>query len=488
MGSGKALHSRTFFLANLVMVGIIVGFALSVVVFSCSTRIEPGDTAYAQQPGTPEVDVSSLQGSFRQVANAVLPSVVKITVAETGEGGEEGDFPWFDFFFGEPDGDQPRRPRGLGSGVIVQRDGDTYYVLTNDHVVANGDNIQISLDDRREIDAELIGNDPRKDLAMISFELDDDIPIARLGNSDSLAVGDWVLAIGSPFGLQSTVTAGIVSATGRRGGPQGNISDFIQTDAAINQGNSGGALVNLRGEVVGINTWITSQTGGSIGLGFSIPINNARNVIQDFIESGEVEYGWLGVSIRDPSPILAEDMDIEGREGAFVFHVFEDSPANQGGILPGDFMTAVDGQPVENADDFILQVGDLTVGQVVEFDLVRLGEERTIEVTIGRRADEETIAQQSPRAWPGMSVLPLTDTVREQADLDGSTRGVFIINVETRTPAAAAGFRRGDVITGMNGSRVRSAVDFYRSLNEDTDEVSFTYLRDGEENTVSIMK
>ena len=490
MARGKALYSRKFFLANLVMVGIIVGFALSVLVFSCSTRLEPGDSAYAQQPGsTPEINASSLQGSFREVATAVLPSVVKLTVAESGDGDDQGNFPWFEFFFGEPDGDQPRRPRGLGSGVIVERDGDTYYVLTNDHVVANGDNIQVSLDDRREFDAELIGNDPRKDLAMVAFEHEEDIPIVRLGDSDALAVGDWVLAVGSPFGLQSTVTAGIVSAVGRRGGPQGNISDFIQTDAAINQGNSGGALVNLRGEVVGINTWITSQTGGSIGLGFSIPINNAKSAISDFIESGEVQYGWLGVSIRNPSPVLAADMEIADQDGAFVFHVFEDSPADEGGIRPGDFMKAINGTPVENADDFILRVGDLVEGEVVEFDLVRLGERQTIEVTIGRRADEDTIAQQSPRAWPGMSVLPLTDDVRSQADIESSTSGVLIINVESRTPAAAAGFRRGDIITSMNGSRVRSVMDFYRELNDEgVDEVEFTYERDGEESTVSIVQ
>jgi Do/DeqQ family serine protease len=489
MARGKALYSRKFFMANLVMVGIILGVAISVVAFSCSTRLQPGDTAYAAEPGSSDVDVSSLQGSFREVANTVLPSVVKITVAETGEDGEREDFPWFDFFFGEPDGDQPLRPRGLGSGVIVERSGNTYYVLTNDHVVASGDNVQVSLDDRRELDAQIVGNDPRKDLAMVSFELDDDIPIARLGDSDALSVGDWVLAVGSPFGLQSTVTAGIVSALGRRGGPQGNISDFIQTDAAINQGNSGGALVNLRGQVVGINTWITSQTGGSIGLGFSIPINNAKNVIEDFIETGEVQYGWLGVSIRDPSEALAEDMGIADREGAFVYHVFEESPADEGGVQPGDFMISIDGQPVENADDFILRVGDLQVGQEVEFEAIRLGEPVTIQVTIGQRADEDTIAQQSPRAWPGMSVLPITDDVRAQAELEQGTRGVLVISVESRTPAAAAGFRRGDVIQSMNGSRVRSVLDFYRELNdEDRDEISFTYVRDGEESTVSIVR
>ncbi|MFP4231406.1 MAG: Do family serine endopeptidase [Spirochaetaceae bacterium] len=488
MGSGKALYSRKFFLANLVMVGIIVGFVLSVVVFSCSTGVRPGDTAAAEQPGVEEVDISAVEGSFRRVANAVMPSVVKITVAESDEEQPE-DFPWFEFFFEDRDQDQPQRPRGLGSGVVVRRIEDTYYALTNDHVVAGGDNILVTLDDRSEIDGELVGNDSRRDLAMISFETDQDIPVARLGDSDNLAVGDWVLAIGSPFGLQSTVTAGIVSALERRGGPQGNISDFIQTDAAINQGNSGGALVNLRGEIVGINTWITSQTGGSIGLGFSIPVNNARRVIEDFIESGQVQYGWLGVSIREPSGALAEDMEVDGMDGAFVYHVFKDSPADEGGVLPGDFMTAIDGEPVKDADDFILRVGDLKAGETVEFELIRLGEPTTIEVTIGRRADEETIAEQSPQAWPGMSIVPLTDSVRERVEGETDTEGVLVINVESRTPAAAAGFRRGDLITEMNDSRVRSAKDFYRELNDpEREEIEFTYLRDDDEQTVSIVR
>ena len=360
-------------------------------------------------------------------------------------------------------------------------------MLTNDHVVAGGDNVQVTLDDREEYEAELVGSDPRKDLAMVSFESSKDIPLARFGDSDSLAVGDWVVAVGSPFGLQSTVTAGIVSAVGRRGGPQGNISDFIQTDAAINQGNSGGALVNLRGEVVGINTWITSQTGGSIGLGFSIPINNAKSVVEDFIETGEARYGWLGVSLRDPSSALAEDMKIAEEDGAFVYHVFQDSPAAEGGVQPGDFMTAINGDPVENADDFILRVGELMAGEQTEFELVRLGEKMTVEVTIGRRGDEQAIAQQTPNAWPGMSILPLTDEVQERTEIEDVASGVIVINVEGRTPAAAAGFRRGDVITEMNGSAVESAMDFYSALNdEQRDEISFTYVREGEENTVSI--
>ncbi|MFW5806799.1 MAG: PDZ domain-containing protein, partial [Spirochaetota bacterium] len=232
-----------------------------------------------------------------------------------------------------------------------------------------------------------------------------------------------------------------------------------------------------------------SQTGGSIGLGFSIPVNNARRVIEDFIESGQVQYGWLGVSIREPSGALAEDMEVDGMDGAFVYHVFKDSPADEGGVLPGDFMTAIDGEPVKDADDFILRVGDLKAGETVEFELIRLGEPTTIEVTIGRRADEETIAEQSPQAWPGMSIVPLTDSVRERVEGETDTEGVLVINVESRTPAAAAGFRRGDLITEMNDSRVRSAKDFYRELNDpEREEIEFTYLRDDDEQTVSIVR
>ncbi len=490
----KAMQSRNLLFVNLVLVGLIAGFSLSVMVFSCSTRIQPGDVAYAQQTGDGEIDLSGLQTSFRAISERLRSTVVKIEVEEirsqrTPRG---SDRPWFDFFFGDPEdnGEREFRTQGLGSGVIVRKNGTSYYVLTNDHVIGDAAEIQITLDDEREFSGTVVGKDARKDLALVSFETSEDgIPVAVLGDSAELQVGDWVLAIGSPFGFQSTVTAGIVSATGRRGGPQGNISDFIQTDAAINQGNSGGALVNLSGEVVGINTWITSRTGGSIGLGFSIPINNAKRAIDEFIESGSVQYGWLGVSIQTPNRQVAEDLDLTGLRGALVHHVFRDSPADRGGILPGDFITSVNGREVRDSDALILAVGELPAGRDADFELVRDGRQIELSVRITVRDDEQTIAEQNRSLWPGLTVFPLTDEVRQELELARSTNGVLIASVQNGTPAAIAGLRVGDVIKRMNGRPVGSVRDFYRLLNDqDQHEVEFEFTREDQDLKIGISR
>jgi len=402
------------------------------------------------------------------------------------------DQPWFDFFFGEPDSDEPDREgrefrsQGLGSGVIVRRDGDRYYVMTNDHVIGNADEITITLDDGSDYPAEIVGKDARKDLAMVSFTSEADIPVARIGDSDELQVGDWVMAIGSPFGFQSTVTVGIVSALERRGGPAGNISDFIQTDAAINRGNSGGALVNLAGELVGINTWITSQTGGSMGLGFSIPVDNVVRSIDDFIETGAVRYGWLGVSIRSVTDELANSLGLPDRRGALVHHVFLDSPADNGGLLPGDFVRVINGITVEDSDELVLEVGELPVDEEATFEIVRSGEEMTITVRIGERESETAIANLNARLWPGFSVFPLTDELRADIELDSAQAGVLVSTVENRTPGAAAGFRVGDVLTAINGTATPELLDFYRELNDAGNTMEVTILRDGTEQTLQL--
>ncbi|MFP4483484.1 MAG: Do family serine endopeptidase [Spirochaetota bacterium] len=491
MNSRTPLHSRKFFMINLVLVGLIIGFSMSMVVFSCSTRIQPGGAALAQRTGEDvDIQIEGLQSSFRQVAQAVMPTVVKLNVEELrSQQRPQGDNPFFDFFFGDTDDeDTPIPTQGLGSGVLVRQEGSTYYVLTNDHVVAEADSIEVVLDDENSYEATLVGTDQRKDLALVSFEEPDrELPLARFGNSDELAVGDWVLAVGSPFGFQSTVTAGIVSALERRGGPQGNINDFIQTDAAINQGNSGGPLINLRGEVVGINTWITSQTGVSAGLGFSIPINNASRAIEDFIERGSIQYGWLGVSIRDVSREDAGELGLENRQGALVHHVFVGSPAEGSGLQPGDFIRTVNGTEVYDADELILEVGDLPVGEVARFELIRQGEDRVVDVTIEEREAERTIQQQNAQLWPGLSVFPLTDDIREELELQRRTEGVIVTTVESQTPAANAGLRAGDVIVSLSGRSVANIREFYRVLNDDPgSDLEVEYLREGESTTTTL--
>ncbi|MFQ3619599.1 MAG: trypsin-like peptidase domain-containing protein, partial [Spirochaetales bacterium] len=382
----KLSLNKKVFVLNLVFLGILIGFSLSLLSFSCSTKPAQVTKVYAQDANVEALHtLQSLQSSFRVVASKVLPVVVMINVVEVQKGTPDTrNMPWFYYFFGDPEGgDKPPREfrnRGLGSGIIVRKDKEKYYVLTNNHVIGNAEEINVRLHDQREFKASLVGRDERKDIAVISFIGEPNIPLAVLGDSTTLQVGDWVLAVGNPFGLESTVTAGIVSALGRRGGPEGNISDFIQTDAAINQGNSGGALVNLAGEVVGVNTWITSPTGGSIGLGFAIPINNLKKTLDELIEKGSVQYGWLGVSISSIGREIASDMGLPSTQGAFVYHVFKGSPADKGGILPGDFITRINGDILRTSDDLVLKVGDLPVGKQTTFTLIRQGQ--TLSVTV----------------------------------------------------------------------------------------------------------
>ncbi|MFW6363856.1 MAG: trypsin-like peptidase domain-containing protein, partial [Spirochaeta sp.] len=324
-----------------------------------------GDTRL-DRPAEPLPDEAD--GSFNTVANQVLPVVIEVSVVAVVE--QEGPQDMFEFFFGPRGEQQPReyeRP-GIGSGVIVRRSNGDVYALTNYHVVGQADEIEVGLYDGRTFEAELVGGDERSDLALLRFNASGDIPVADLGNSDNLQVGDWVLAVGNPFGFHSSVTAGIVSATGRRAQQGGarlpQMTDFIQTDAAINPGNSGGALVNMQGEVIGINTWIVgSQGGGNVGLGFAIPINHAAGAIDQLIEEGRIVYGWLGVSIADASqeslPTLAEDLGILEEDGSLIVNVYRDSPAAQAGIMPGDYVTAIGDQQIDDTVNFQRVVGGI---------------------------------------------------------------------------------------------------------------------------------
>jgi serine protease Do len=371
----------------------------------------------------------------------------------------------FRHFFGE--GEAPPREfdsRSLGSGFVISPDG---YVLSNYHVIRDADEIIVRLSDRREFIAEVIGSDERSDIALLKIPADD-LPTVRMGASNSLKVGSWVLAIGSPFGFEHSVTAGIVSAKGRSL-PRDSYVPFIQTDVAINPGNSGGPLFNLDGEVVGINSQIYSRTGGFMGLSFAIPIEVAIDVAEQLRERGHVVRGWLGVLIQDVTRELAESFQMPRPEGALVAQVLPGSPAEAAGVQVGDVITDFAGQEVVRSSDLPPIVGSTKVGSRVPLQVVRGGEATTLEVEIAAlpEEDEQRVAEARPKTVVenrlGLEVGELTEEQREQLEL--REHGVIVTRVH-EGPASNAGVRRGDVIVGLNGVEVRDAEHFDELVSE----------------------
>ena len=493
----------------LTAVAVLLVAALSVGGGWIGARMAGGETVTATQTrtefagsgltyGTPVVDrldevtpvqsaarrdlARTFQEQFRAVAGATIPVVVEVNVATRVT--QQVQSTPFDFFFGTPRQTQPEQReftrRGLGSGVIVARDGQKVYVVTNDHVVTGADEIEVVLADGRTFNAELIGGDDRMDVAVVSFETPDEVPIAVLGDSEALYVGDWVFAVGNPLGFESTVTAGIVSAKGRVPSAASNFSgvtDYIQTDAAINSGNSGGALVNLDGDVVGINTWIASQTGGSIGIGFAIPVNTAKRAIADIIRSGEVAYSWLGVQVGAASGPLGADLGWSG-QGALVTGVYDGSPAADAGLHPGDIITRIGDREIADSTALVRAISALEPGRRVAFDIVRDGDRRQLSVQTARRQADS--GQDTAALWPGLTVSPLTAEARIQLGLDGSSSGALVTGVANGGPAGSSGLRAGDVVTAVNGVRVENTLDFYRALARvQDDEIQFRVLREG---------
>ncbi|MBN2618343.1 MAG: Do family serine endopeptidase [Spirochaetales bacterium] len=432
---------------------------------------------------------SESDNPFRKVARDVTPVVVQIdTVTKTKV--ELGRNP-FEFFFGAPNNNQDEQPeyreyesKGLGSGIIVEADGKTKYVLTNNHVVENATELTVHFSDGRKYNAELIGNDTRKDLALLKFTTNDDIKVAKLGDSDNLYIGDWALAIGSPLGYESSVTVGIISAIGRSAintGMDADFTDYIQTDAAINRGNSGGALVNIDGEIIGINTWIASQTGGSIGLGFAIPINNAKKVIRDLIDKGSVDYGWLGVTMSNIPDEIKDSLSNKNQEGAFVSNVFKGSPAEKGGIQPGDIITNVNGKNIKNSDDLLKSVGNLPANVLAKFSIVRNNKAVNFDVYPELRKEESKNAL----LWPGTAVITLTkDIIAAMNDkledkVKDSTKGVVVVSVTKQSSANNVGLQLGDIITHIEGKKISNTVDFYKELANADSEVTLNLIRAG---------
>ena len=349
----------------------------------------PGSTgtiSILEAPAAP-IGTAAAPGSLAGAVRQAAPAVVSINTSTSARGPQSND-PWFRFFFGDR-GDLQQQQTGLGSGVIMSPDG---YVLTNNHVVEGADAIEVVLQDARRTTAQVIGTDPESDLAVLKITLDK-LPAITLGNSDALQVGDQVLAIGNPFGVGQTVTSGIVSALGRNQLGINTFENFIQTDAAINPGNSGGALTDINGNLMGINTAIYSRSGGSMGIGFAIPVSTAKQVMESIVKNGQVVRGWIGVEPNELTPELAQTFGIQSAQGVIVTGVLNSGPAAEAGIRPGDVITQVAGQPVRTVSELLTRIAGLTPGQATPFALQRQGQAVEVSVTPAQRPRPQRVMQ-----------------------------------------------------------------------------------------------
>ena len=425
--------------------------------------------SWAEAP-EPSIDAGlaqarSLSRAFERVADLITPSVVNIVATKKlrqvhGRGGTDPFFDQFRNFFGDEFAERFKQPggpgggggddggQGLGTGVIVDTSG---HILTNNHVVGEGDEITVRLGDERTFRAKLIGKDERSDLAVIKIDASNLTP-ARLGDSDNLKIGEWVVAAGNPFGLDNTITAGIVSAKGRSIMGGGQYEDFIQTDAAINPGNSGGPLVDLEGKVVGINTAIFSRSGGYMGIGFAIPITMARRVMNSLISSGKVVRGWLGVGIQNLSPELAESFQQQTLEGALVGHVEANGPAAKGGFRQGDIIVAVNGDKVKNVNQLRNYIAGLVPGETLSAEVIRAAKNVTLKATVGElpaaTEKEAPVVEDSANDF-GMVVENLTAELKQRLRTNRSS-GVVVTEVRPGSPAQRAGIQNGDVVVSVN--------------------------------------
>ena len=440
---------------------IIVAWSLFFLIagFSIATLFDPISAPEAQT--SPVAPVAP--GSFSQLAKNASPSVVNISTVKVVKGGGQVPSPFgaddpFREFFERFFGNQPPRDfkqRSLGTGFIIDKEG---FILTNNHVVEGTDEITVTLADKREFVAKIIGRDPKTDLALIRIESDQVLPTLPLGDSDKLEVGDWVMAIGNPYGLGHTVTAGIVSAKYRQIGA-GTYDNFIQTDASINPGNSGGPLLDTTGKVIGVNTAIFSQSGGSIGIGFAIPINMAKDLLPQ-LKKGKVVRGWLGVVIQQVTSELKDKLRLFTEKGALVADVVEGGPADKAGIERGDVIVTFDGKDISKSDDLPYIVASTPVGKTVTVEVIRKGQRKSIQVKIGEFEEEEK-PQVASEARPnlGLTVREITPELARDFGLS-ETSGVVIVQVQANTPAQEAGLAAGDLILEIDQVAVKDLEQF----------------------------
>jgi len=454
-------------LAAVALAAFIAGVAVSGTL-NLTPRLSAGEDA-----GDLEA-LRNIGTGFSAIAKEVSPSVVNVSVSRTVKNSFHGfdffgDSPFDDFFdFRVPENEE-YLIEGAGSGVIVSKDG---YILTNNHVVEGAEEITVRTFDGKSYEAKLIGTDPRTDLAVIKVD-DANLPAAELGDSDEIQVGEWVLAIGNPFQLSHTVTAGIVSAKGRANVGLADYEDFIQTDAAINPGNSGGALVNLDAEVVGINTAIASNTGVYSGVGFAIPINMAKAIMEQLIKTGKVTRGWLGLYIQPVTPELKEQFDLPGEDGALVSEVVDGGPSDAAGLERGDVVVEFDGTHIKDVNQLRMMAAGTEIGKKVKVKVIRDGREKTFTVNIEELPEEETGSMFEPHGSEqkmsdkmGFSVRNLTENAREQLGLEPGTKGVVVESVKQTSDAYQNGLRQGDVIVEIDGEPISGLSDYQTKVSK----------------------
>jgi serine protease Do len=416
-------------------------------------------------------EVPMVPANFTQLAEMARPGVVNIRTERVMKGGGRV----FRHFFGEPFGgrrnpfeeffgptpepQQEHRQRSLGSGFIIDKEG---FIVTNNHVIEGADQIRVKLSNEQEYQASVVGRDPKTDLALIKIEGARDLQPLSLGDSDILKVGTWVVAIGSPFGLEQTVTQGIVSAKKRVIGA-GPYDDFIQTDASINPGNSGGPLLDLQGRVVGINTAIVAS---GQGIGFAIPINMVKSIVSQLKDKGEVTRGWLGVGIQDLTPELAEYYGVANRRGVLVTQIFEGDPADKAGVRAYDIITALNGQAVATGRELSAAIANTPVGEKTRITLLRGGKEMSLVATVAKRKDEPKVAGARPSENDalGLQVTELNPDRAQQFGLDKDETGVLVVDVESGSRAEKAGVRAGDLIKGINQKKIDNLKDYETSM------------------------
>lgn len=477
-----------YILTLIALAGIVLGMLLASLSFYAGFRQGGGFLAYGDSGIKDDPSIKKaldIQSAFRLVAKSIIPAVVNISteiVVKQQMSLDNDPFfrffgkDWFDFYFGDQPKSREFVQKTLGTGVIIDEEG---FILTNFHVVKNATKIIVKLSNGREYKAKVVGTDPRTDMALIKIDIREKLPVAPMGDSDALEVGDWAIAIGNPFGLNETFTVGVVSAKGRSGviSDASRYENYIQTDAAINPGNSGGPLVNIQGEIIGINTAIATPSGGNVGVGFAIPINTARAVFKQLKDKGKVVRGWLGVSIQDLSPDLAKHFGREPNSGVLVADIIEKTPAAEAGMKGGDIIVEFNGTAIKEVVQLRSLVADTAPGARVKIKVIRDKKPLTLTIKIAELKDE-TAAQAQPekggQTWLGLKVEGITPQNASRFRLGEEKTGVVIMSVDEKSPAGE--IMAGDIIRQINNTVISGMDDFRQFVEKYGNNESFLFV------------